>query len=79
MQISGGVHSAPGSGIQISGENGTNIAIQSNNIGSFNNAKNSFNQTKIVTASDGGIAIGGHASGNRISTGKRAGRRAGPA
>ena len=79
VQISGGVHAAPGSLIQVSGEKGLNMANQSNNFGSFNNAKDSFNHTTNVTATDGGIAIGGNASGNRISTGKKAGRRAGPA
>ena len=79
VQISGGVHGAPGSLIQVSGQKGRNIANQSNNFGSFNNAKDSFNHTTNVTATDGGIAIGGNASGNRFSTGRKTGRRAGPA
>ncbi len=79
VYVGGGIHGAPGSITQLAGKKGRNIAIQSNNTGSFNNAKDSFKHTTNVTASNGGIAIGGNASGNQFSPGKKAGRRAGPA
>lgn len=79
VYVGGGIHGAPGSITQLAGEKGRNIVVQSHNTDSFNNAKDSFHHTTNVTASDGGIAVGGNVSRSRLSTHKKAGRRAGPA
>lgn len=83
VYVGGGIHGAPGSITQLAGEKGRNIVVQSHNTDSFNNAKDSFHHTTNVTASDGGIAVGGNVSRSRLSTHKsthkKTGRRAGPA